>query len=211
MLRSKLNGERGVISHEALMKYSTEEAYQLSVDINKNHEGLEIPSDDKLFIPSLFHSTVIEHHRSIILLIERKLYSSACTLMRPLFEAYVQWLWFSHCATEKDFNALRKGKFQKTFGLMVTEIDGKKGSKLSIPKSRYWKTLNSFTHTGAALLGRKYNEDSITNSHDKELLKSLLEFSANYALLSGCEISMCSGNTVAIQASLNLKISNNGL
>ena len=193
------------------MKSSTDEAYQLSVDINKNHEGLDIPCDDKFFIPSLFHSTVIEHHRSIILLIERKLYSSACTLMRPLFEAYVQGLWFSHCATEKDFNALRKGKFQKTFGLMVSEIDEKKGSKLSVPKGRYWKTLNSFTHSGAALLGRKYNEDSITNNHDKELLKSLFDFSTNYALLSGCEISMCSGNKVAIQASLDLASSKHGL
>ena len=56
---------------------------------------------------------------------------------------------------------------------MITEIDEKKGSKLSEPKDNYWNTLNSFTHSGAALLGRKYNEDSITNSHDEELLKNL--------------------------------------
>ncbi|MFB2686533.1 DUF5677 domain-containing protein [Shewanella mangrovisoli] len=193
------------------MKSATDEAYQLSVDINKIHEGLDIPSDDKFFIPSLFHSTVIEHHRSIILLIESKLYSSACTLMRPLFEAYVKGLWFSCCATEKDFEALRKDKFHKTFGSMVTEIDEKKESKLSVPKNNYWKTLNSFTHSGAALLGRKYNEDSITNNHDEELIKNLLDFSANYALLSGCEISFFSGNKVAIQASLNLASAKHGL
>lgn len=192
------------------MKSSIDKAYQLSVDINKNHEGLKIPNDDKLFIPALFHSTVIEHHRSIVLLIERNMYSSACTLMRPLFEAYVKGLWFSHCAKEKDFNALRKGKFQRKFSLMVTEIDEKKGSELSIPKDRYWKALNSFTHSGAALLGRKYTEDSITNSHDDELLKNLLDFSTNYALLSGCEISLCSGDELAIQASLDLvKLKNN--
>jgi hypothetical protein len=186
------------------MKHHIDEAYQLSVDISNIHEGLDIPIDDKLFIPSLFHSTVIEHHRSIILLIERNLFSSACTLMRPLFEAYVKGEWFSHCAEEKDFNALRKDNFQKTFGLMITEIDKNKGSKLSVPKGHYWGTLNSFTHSGAALLSRKYNEDSITNNHDDKLLKSLLDFSANYALLSGCEISMCSGNKVAIQDSLDL-------
>lgn len=193
------------------MKTHTDKAYQLSVDINKIHEGLKIPNDDKLFIPSLFHSTVIEHHRSIIVLIESKLFSSACSLIRPLFEAYVKGLWFSHCAEDKDFNALRKDKFQKTFGLMIAEIDEKKGSKLSVPKGYYWKTLNSFTHSGAALLGRKYNGDSITNSHDEELLKSLLDFSANYALLSGCEISMFSGNKDAIQASLDLASSKHGL
>jgi len=193
------------------MKSCTDTAYQLSVDINKIHEGLDIPSDDKFFIPSLFHSTVIEHHRSVVLLIERKLFSSACTLMRPLFEAYVKGVWFSSCATVKDFNALRKDKFQKTFGLMITEIDEKNKSKLSVPKGHYWKTLNSFTHSGAALLGRKYTEDSITNNHDEELLKNLLDFSANYALLSGCEISMFSGNKEAIQASLDLASLKHGL
>lgn len=193
------------------MKSHTDEAYQLSVDINKNLENIEIPSDDKFFIPSLFHSTVIEHHRSIILLIESKLFSSACTLVRPLFEAYVKGLWFSHCAKEKDFNALRKDKFQESFGLMITEVDKKTGSKLYVPKGHYWNKLNSFTHSGAALLSKKYNEDSITNNHDDELLKSLLDFSANYALLSGCEISVCSGNKVAIQASLCLAALKQGL
>jgi hypothetical protein len=77
-------------------------------------------------------------------------------------------------------------------------LDEKKGSKLAISKGYYWKTLNSFTHSGAALLGRKYNEDSITNSHDNDLLKCLLDFSATYALLAGCEISVCSGNKVTI-------------
>ena len=193
------------------MKIIIEQAYQLSVDINKNIEGLDIPNIDNCFIPSLFHSTVIEHHRSIILLIERDLFSSASTLIRPLFESYVKGLWFAECATEKDFEGLRKDKFKKQFGLMVTEIDEKKGSKLSIPKDNYWKTLNSLTHSGAALLGRKYTGDSITNSHDKEFLNQLLDFSANYALLSGCEICMFSGDKVAIQSSLNLANTKHGV
>ncbi|EHW0638394.1 hypothetical protein L3I77_004820 [Vibrio vulnificus] len=193
------------------MSIDVEKSYQLSVDINKCHEGLEISSDDGKFMPSLFHSTVIEHHRSIILLVERKLYSSACTLLRPLFEAYVKGLWFTHCAEDKDFAALRKDKFNKTFGLMVSEIDAVKGSKLETPKGRYWKTLNSFTHSGAALLGRKYNRDTITNSHNEELIESLLDFSANYALLSGIEVSMLSENVEAIKSSIALANRKHGL
>ncbi len=193
------------------MSIDVEKAYQLSVDINKCHEGLEISVDDGEFIPSLFHSTVIEHHRSIVLLVERKLYSSACILLRPLFEAYVKGLWFTHCAQDKDFAALRKDNFNKTFGVMVSEIDTVKGSKLATPKGHYWKTLNSFTHSGAALLGRKYNRDTITNSHDEELIESLLDFSANYALLSGIEVSMLSENIEAIEASVELASHKHGL
>ncbi|WBA84486.1 DUF6988 family protein [Endozoicomonas sp. GU-1] len=195
------------------MNIDVESSYQLSVDINRCHEGLEIDGDDKKFIPSLFHSTVIEHHRSIVLLVEKKLFSSACVLLRPLFEAYVKGLWFSRCATDKDFKELRNDKFKKTFSVLVSEIDTKspEGSKLATPKGHYWKTLNSFTHSGAALLGRKYNQNSITNSHNKDLINSLLDFSANYALLSGIEISILAENVEAMKASMALASSKHGL
>lgn len=193
------------------MSINLDKAYLLSVNINKCLEGLEISVEDRKFIPSLFHSTVIEHHRSIILLVERNLYSSACTLLRPLFEAYVKGLWFTHCAKDKDFSALRKDKFNKTFGIMVDEIDSVKGSSLKKPKGNYWKTLNSFTHSGSALLARKYKSDAITNSHNEKLIKSLLDFSENYALLSGIEVSMLSGNVTAVEASIELAKNKHGL
>ena len=145
--------------------------------------------------PVLFHSTVIEHHRSIILLAEKSLYSSASTLLRSLFEAYVKGLWFAKCAKDKDFNNLRNDKFNKPFGSLVSDIENNNPLGLGKQKYDYWNTRNSLTHTGKAQLSRKLSGHIIANSHDPEFVKQTLDFASNYAVLSCGElagISKCS-------------------
>jgi hypothetical protein len=173
-------------------------AYELSFELNKILEGFSIDNNDNLLFPVLFHSTVIEHHRSIIVLAEKSLYSSASTLLRPLFEAYVKGLWFSKCAKDKDFDNLRNDKFQKTFGSLVSDIESNTPLGLGKQKSNYWNTLNSLTHTGTAQLSRKLSGDTITNSHNPEFVKQTLDFASNYAVLS------C-GEMVEISKSLSIQ------
>ncbi|BCV61607.1 DUF6988 family protein [Shewanella algae] len=144
------------------MNESVKKAYDLSVAINSALEGVQIPNKDSHFLPTLFHSTVIEHHRSIVTLIDKSLHGSASALVRPLFESYVKGLWFSTCASQSDFNKLRKDKFEKKFGDLVSDIDKVNNNGLAKPKKNYWPTLNSLTHSGAAQLGRKYSGDKIT-------------------------------------------------
>ncbi len=177
------------------MEQSIKLSYDLSVQLNKILEGVDINNIDKNLFPSLFHSTVIEHHRSIIVLIEKGLFSSASTLLRPLFEAYVKGLWFSECASEKDFDELREDKFNKMFKDLVSDIEIKKPLGLEKQKQLYWRVLNSLTHTGTAQLSRKISNDEIKNSHDTEFLKQTLNFSSNYALLSCGELARISGNS----------------
>jgi hypothetical protein len=176
---------------------SIKSAYDLSVNLNKALEGIDIENQDSLLFPALFHSTVIEHHRSIILLVEKKLYCSASTLLRPLFEAYVKGLWFSKCASDKDFNKLRNDKFQKTFSDLVSDIEKVSPLGLAKQKEDYWKTLNSLTHTGTAQLSRKLSGENITNGHDLEFIKQVLNFSSNYALLACGELAAISKNTTS--------------
>lgn len=187
------------------------QAYEFSVKLNSALEGIQIPNVDSHFLPALFHSTVIEHHRSIILLIQKHLYSSASTLARPLFESYVKGLWFSDCATQKDFDRLRKDKFEVAFNKLVTDVDSKRKNGLSKPKENYWSTLNSLTHSGAAQLGRKYKNNEISNSHTQPFLENILDFSANYALLSCVEIIKLSGNQTALKEIVDLANSKHGL
>lgn len=102
-----------------------EKSFELSKDISKSLEGLTTSSDDKLLFPGLFHSLVIEHHRSIIVLCERQLYSSAASLIRPVFESYVKGLWFAEFAEESDFEKLRNDEFNKEFFKLVNALDKK--------------------------------------------------------------------------------------
>jgi hypothetical protein len=167
-----------------------EKAYKLSVNINSTLEGITIPEADSHFLPTLFHSTVIEHHRSIIVLIQNGLHSSASTLARPLFESYVKGLWFSDCAVQKDFDKLRRDKFEAPLGKLVSDIDAKRNNGLAQPKKDYW---------------------SVLNSHTQGFLTDILNFSANYALLSCTEIAKISGNVNSLKKAIDLANTKHGL
>jgi len=161
---------------------------QLSRDINHSLEGIQMGADDKSLFPSLFHSLVIEHHRSIVVLVENCLYSSASSLVRCLFEAYVKGLWFAKCAKESDFEQLREDSFNKDFYKLVKGIDKVSNNGLSTAKERYWPNLNSLTHGGTAQLCRRLNGDEITSNFDEVFIKSILKFSDSFALLACGEL-----------------------
>ena len=168
-------------------------------------------SKDNVFIPVLFHDSVIEHYRSIGVLIENELHSSASTLLRPLFEAHVKGLWFAEHAKENDFERLRNDKFEKVFRTLVSDIDPNGDGGLEKAKKKAWGPLNSLTHAGAAQLGRKYSDGKIENNHSVEFLAQVIDFAQNYALLSCCEIAGLSKNKNAMDASIALAKLKHGL
>ena len=159
------------------MKPEIDKAYAHSKALTDIVQGINVPAGDSKLFPALFHLTVLEHFHSIIVLVEKKLPTSASTLLRPLFESHVKGLWFSKYATEKDIVKLKKDKFNPIFADLVDELDPE-GEWLLRHKKDYWSVLNSLTHTGAAQLGRKYVDGTVTNSHDKEFLKQVLYFPA---------------------------------
>ena len=111
---------------------------------------------------------------------------------------------FSECAADKDFNELRKDKFQKQFGTLVADIEQKKPLGLANQKQNYWNTLNSLTHTGTAQLSRKIQGENITNSHDPEFIDQILKFSSNYALLACGKLARISGSKNAQESFLSI-------
>lgn len=182
-------------------KLSTaKKSLELSKDINRSLEGLSTSGEDKYIFPWLFHSLVIEHHRSIIVLCENELYSSAASLIRCIFESYVKGLWFAEFAKDVDFDKLRNDKFTKDFFKLVNAIEGKNNNGLKTAKERYWPSLNSLTHSGTAQLSRRIKGDEVTSNFDSEFIEQMLSFSNTYALLSCAEIIGASKNPVAFKA-----------
>ncbi len=179
---------------------SLEKSLNLSKDISQSLEGITTGADDNLLFPGLYHSLVIEHHRSIIVLCERQLYSSAASLLRCVFESYVKGLWFAEFANESDFDKLRNDEFKKDFFKMVNALENKNNNGLKTAKERYWPNLNSFTHSGTAQLSRRIKDDQIVSNFDPEFIEQMLSFSNTYALLSFGQIAEMSGNSQAQKA-----------
>jgi hypothetical protein len=181
-----------------------EKSLELSKDISKSLDGITTGTDDKSLFPGLFHTLVIEHHRSIIVLCERQLYSSAASLIRCVFESYVKGLWFSEFAKDADFEKLRNDEFNKDFFKLVKALDKKNNNGLKVAKERYWPNLNSFTHSGTAQLSRRIQHDQIVSNFDDGFIQQMLSFTNTYALLSFGEIAGISGNNNALSAFISI-------
>lgn len=177
-----------------------EKSLELSKDISRSLEGITTDAGDEFLFPGLFHSLVIEHQRSIIVLCERQLYSSAASLIRCVFESYVKGLWFAEFAKEADFEKLRNDSFNKDFYKLVNALELKNNNGIKTAKERYWPNLNSLTHSGTAQLSRRVKGDQIVSNFDDEFIQQLLSFTNTYALLSFGQIAEMSGNSTAQSA-----------
>lgn len=116
------------------MQSAINSSYKLSKEINECLRGITIPGDEASLFSRLFHNIVIEHQRSITILMKQQLYGSACALVRCLFEAHFKGIWFYECAEEILFERLREDKFQKPFSKIISELEIIKGPSIENPK-----------------------------------------------------------------------------
>ena len=184
------------------MESFIESARSISCDLEQSLEALIIPKEDSCLIPAAFYSIAIEHHRSIIELVDRRLIGSASTLMRSLFEAYVKGLWFSKCGKEADFESLRKDKFEKKFYQLIQDIEAVQGVGIGQVKDDYWSLMNSLTHSGLLQLGRRFNEDFIVPNYSDEFKIDTLRFASNYGFLASSKLAEIAKNVEALKAVL---------
>jgi hypothetical protein len=97
----------------------------------------------------------------------------------------VRGLWLLHCATQREIDRYKKHEIDKTFAALldaVEAVDGFNSKVLSAIKTRYWKLINSYVHTGFQQVVRHQTEDSIEPVNDTEEAKEMLVF----ANLMGC-------------------------
>ncbi len=186
------------------------ESYEIANKFDRSLNGIQFEKTDKYLIPVLFYSIALEHHRAIILLIEKNLIGSASSLLRCQFESYVKGLWFWNCGKEKDFKSFRKDKFNPMFKTLVSDTEEKCGEGISKPKSEYWGTLNSLTHSGTAQLSRRFDGNNVGSNYDEGFTKDTLNFANNYALLSCGQLAKLSDNpgvqkcVISISQELNI-------
>jgi len=186
------------------MSVELEKTKELAREIDKALSDTQLQKIDKEMIPSLFFSTAIEHHRSILLLVENRLYGSSSSLLRCLFESYVKGLWFSKCADEAAFEKLRKDKFEKPFGVLVKEIEGVDPKGLQKAKKNHWSVLNSLTHSGLHQLSRRVTEENITSNYDQPFIEDMVKMASTYGFLSCAEVAIISKNEKTLESVYNI-------
>ncbi len=182
---------------------SLKDSYEIAECFDNSLNGITFERNDKNIISSSFFSLSLEHHRSVIVLVEQQLYGSASALLRSLFEAYVKGMWFYHCAKEIDFNNIKKDKFKKQFNNIIKDLEKiKKAKGLSKQKTDNWSGLNSLTHSGLLQINKRSDENSIISNYDNGFILETLLFANNYALLNAGELAKISNNSISQQCVL---------
>lgn len=165
------------------------EAKQVEESIGQALSDFTIGKSIKDKISAGYLSIAIQHHSSIINLVEKELPSSAAALLRPLLEACYRGIWFSWIANDNQANAFNKndGSFElKQTYKLAKDIDRKiQSDTFHKIYEKNSTTLHGFTHGGIEQVTRQFSQDHmlVTPSFKEgELIEILVSSNANLAM-----------------------------
>jgi len=132
----------------------------------------------KELIVTGFLSLSLDHHNAIVLLLEKGIYSSSFTLLRPLIDSVYRGLWSSQIATENEINEIfdTKYKFKNTYKL-IKDIDEKNNTNTFYNRYNQVESfLHGMTHGGIEQLIRQFskNGDFVEPTFSKKDLLNLV-------------------------------------
>ena len=73
-------------------------------------EGLEFLASDRSRLAAACFHQALEHHEAVVALVQRRLFGSVMSPVRPMFEIYIRGIWLNICASNTDLDKLQKGK-----------------------------------------------------------------------------------------------------
>jgi hypothetical protein len=146
----------------------------------------EYASEDIKNLLGAYTAVALEHHESIHVLIDRKLYGSAFALVRPLFDTFYRAHWVCGCATNEQVHELyNNDSFQfPRVSDMVQSIDERYASDtfFSSIKDSSWSAMCSYTHTGLLQLSRRFKGNTIEPNYSEGEIVEVLN-SSNVVIL----------------------------
>lgn len=154
------------------------------------HEKL-LPSDNRMRAAGSCCAIAQDHHHSIVLLIEHRLYASSFSLLRSAFEAYVRGQWLAHCATNTEVEKYIQGWEPPKINELLSAVEETPGFSekvLSRVKSRGWKTMCAYTHTGGLHVQRWNTSESIEPNFSLEEVLEVLVFAEFIGAMSALGI-----------------------
>lgn len=165
-----------------------QESWVLVDWIDKHLEGLKWPSDDRSVIAASCLDVLLEHHRSVVLLIQNGFYGSAFALVRSVFECYVRAIWLHRCATDAEIASFQSDTLARSslddIISAIEKVDGFDVGILSAVKNGWWSPMNSFTHCGISQVARRSTESEIRPSYKNAEVEEALRLVDTFAILA---------------------------
>jgi hypothetical protein len=148
----------------------------------------EYKDDTRVLLLIAYTDLVLEHHESIMVLLGKKLYGSAFSLVRVLFEAFFRAHWTTACAKDADIEKLRQQDFEfPGMGTLVSAIDTafRTDGFFEEIKKQSWKAMNSYTHSGIRQLSRRFEQGRIFPNYSGDEIKEVIDGTTMAVILIG--------------------------
>jgi hypothetical protein len=147
------------------------------------------PDDTRTVMVVGFLSTMIEHHKAMLLLIRNDKVGSAFALARSIVEGMYRGMWINACATAEQIQSFdTDDKFPVNMPDMAKAIDAayKAGNFFEKLKDRGWAALCSYSHSGMLQLGRRFTGSKVEpNYSDGEIYEATATVTTCILLLAG--------------------------
>lgn len=129
----------------------------------------DLPATDRVRAAASCLAIAQEHHHSIVLLIEHRLFASSFALLRVALEAYVRGEWLAHCAKDSEVRRFLKGHEPPRIDQLLEAIEATPAfveGTLGVLKRRHWNALCAYTHTGGLHVQRWNTAEAIEPAYD---------------------------------------------
>lgn len=174
-----------------------EKSKKVAASIDDAIHGARINTDNRNMAAGGCFDVVLEHHKSVTLLIEARLMGSAFALVRGIYESYVRGLWILYAATDDEIGKFLEDEIKASIGNMVERIEKVPGFEvgvLSAIKSASYSSMCSYTHSGWRQVGRRFNNEYVEANYSDGEVEEVLSFTNTIALLAAHEISKITKN-----------------
>ena len=138
-----------------------------------------IPSTNRARAAAACLALAQEHHHSIVLLCEHRIYGSAFALVRVLFEAYVRGEWLISCATDEQVEYFVTAQEPPKLDFLIRQIETQPTfceGTLSELKTRHWKSMCAYTHSGGLHVQRWQTSDGVEPNYSWDEIDEVLQF-----------------------------------
>jgi hypothetical protein len=162
-------------------------AYDLIEWIGVSSQEVSFAASERTRVGAACFAVVQEHHQSIVILTEHRIFASSFALLRVAFDAYVRGVWLSLCATDAEVAAFLAGKEPGSMKSLLTAIESKpefSNGELSSVKDRSWSAMCDYTHTGSLQVQRWNTEDAVEPRYTIDEVMEVLQLAELLGMMS---------------------------
>ncbi len=144
------------------------------------------------FVALAAYDAVREHHEAMLVLARQKLYGSAFTLLRTMFDGCVVGLWAGYLASDVELDAFEQGRLTLEPSKVLRRLRAKDGNDfvhiLESFHERTKESLNSYVHIGHEAVAGRLSASHIGPNYLPERVESFLMFADAMLVVAVMEI-----------------------